>query len=158
MVPWAHRPIAPDSLEAQQVSLGYGGLTNWIDAVVLFFLNHLTSEQFIILGGLFTIFPHFVEIVFYYNFVRGVQWFVKIFTDPFTDILDFYHHWYINPKWFLDLREQRQVQYNLDIFSKRIQEWNLRLNLRRMHYMPNAKGEILGPDAYKKDGKAKKVD
>jgi hypothetical protein len=94
----------------------------WVNEIILFFLNYVTSEQFVTICALMTIFPHFLEIVFYYSPVRGVQWVIKIVTDPFTDVLDFYTHVVIHPKWFLDFRKQGKVVYKLDIFTKEIVE------------------------------------
>lgn len=74
---------------------------------------YMSNEQFCTLTGLMTITPHFLEIVHYYGPIRGVQWILKIFTDPFTDIPDFYKHSVIHPKHFLDLRQQRHVKYSL---------------------------------------------
>ena len=68
----------------------------------------------LILIALFTIVPHFVEILHQYGFLRGMSWLIKILTDPFTDLLDFYTHWVIHPKRFLDLKDHKAT-YRLDI-------------------------------------------
>jgi hypothetical protein len=68
---------------------------------------------------MFTIIPHFVEIVYQYGILRGISWALKILTDPFTDLLDFYTHMVIHPKWFLDLKDQR-ASYRLDIKTKKV--------------------------------------
>ena len=44
---------------------------------------------------------------------------MKILTDPFTDLLDFYTHIVIHPKYFLDLKDQRAT-YRLDIETKKV--------------------------------------
>jgi hypothetical protein len=79
----------------------------------------LTLEQYVLAIALFTVVPHFVEICYQYGWLRGVSWALKILTDPFTDLLDFYTHVVIHPKWFLDLKEQRAT-YQLDITTKKV--------------------------------------
>jgi hypothetical protein len=74
----------------------------------------LSLDQYIGLVCLFTIVPHFVEILHQYGFLRGLSWMLKIFTDPFTDLLDFYPNWIIHPKWFLNLKDHNAI-YKLDI-------------------------------------------
>jgi hypothetical protein len=51
--------------------------------------------------------------------LRGVEWMVKILTDPFTDIVDFYSHWKIDPKYFLDFKDSKAT-YKLDLKTKKI--------------------------------------
>jgi len=68
---------------------------------------------------MFTVIPHFVEIVYQYGVLRGLSWALKILTDPFTDLLDFYPHIVIHPKYFLDLKDQRAT-YRLDIETKKV--------------------------------------
>jgi hypothetical protein len=51
--------------------------------------------------------------------MRGLSWAVKIVTDPFTDLLDFYTHVIIHPRWFLDFKDQRAT-YRLDIKTKKV--------------------------------------
>eukprot|EP00808_Paulinella_micropora_P010468 g5035.t1 len=82
--------------------------------------GYVTSEQYCTMAGIMTVMPHFLEIVHYYGLMRGIQWIVKILTDPFTDLPDFYHHCIIHPGHFLDLRQQRAVKYSLDIYTKSI--------------------------------------
>lgn len=48
--------------------------------------------------------PHFLEICHQFGVIRGIDWVLKIFTDPFTDIPDFQEAAFIDPKNFLDLR------------------------------------------------------
>ena len=74
----------------------------------------LSLDQYVGLVALFTIVPHFVEILHQYGFLRGMSWLIKILTDPFTDLLDFYTHWVIHPKRFLDLKDHKAT-YRLDI-------------------------------------------
>ena len=90
--------------------------------MIFWIVNNLTCEQFVTTAAIMTILPHFLEIVFFYGLIRGIQWFVKILTDPFTDLVDFYHHWLIHPKHWLDLRKQGNVTYKLDIYTKKIKE------------------------------------
>lgn len=47
------------------------------------------------------------------------SWALKILTDPFTDLLDFYTHMFIHPRWFLDLKDQRAL-YRLNIKTKEV--------------------------------------
>jgi glutamate-1-semialdehyde aminotransferase len=54
---------------------------------------------------LLTVIPHFCEIWHKFGLRRGVHWAIKIVTDPFTDILDFYSYAFIEPKWFIDWRK-----------------------------------------------------
>ncbi|CAD7929013.1 unnamed protein product [Amoebophrya sp. A25] len=84
------------------------------------FVN-LTDEQFVVISGLFTIVPHFADIVHEFGWVRGWEWFLKILTDPFTDLLDFYQHWIIHPREFLDLKKQFGV-YELDYETKAVKD------------------------------------
>lgn len=79
----------------------------------------LSLDQYVSTIAMFTIVPHFVEIVYQYGILRGISWALKIFTDPFTDLLDFYTHIVIHPKWFLDLKDQR-ARYRLDIETKKV--------------------------------------
>lgn len=79
----------------------------------------LSMEQYISLVALFTVVPHFVEITHQYGLLRGISWFLKILTDPFTDIFDFYHHAFIHPKWFLVLKNHSAV-YKLDLNTKKV--------------------------------------
>ena len=51
--------------------------------------------------------------------MRGLSWALKIVTDPFTDLLDFYTHIIIHPRWFLDFKDHRAT-YRLDICSKKV--------------------------------------
>lgn len=79
----------------------------------------LSLEQYVCAIAMFTVVPHFVEIIYQYGYLRGLSWAVKIVTDPFTDLLDFYTHVIINPKWFLDTKELRAV-YRLNIKTKEV--------------------------------------
>ena len=79
----------------------------------------LTLEQYVCAIGLFTVLPHFVDITYEFGYLRGLSWAIKIVTDPFTDLLDFYKYIIINPKWFLKLKDQRAV-YRLDIKTKEV--------------------------------------
>ncbi len=77
----------------------------------------LTVDQYAGLVALFTIVPHFVEICYEFSVLRGISWALKILTDPFTDLLDFYTHAMIHPKWFGDLKDQKGT-YKLDLKTK----------------------------------------
>lgn len=68
---------------------------------------------------MFTVIPHFVEIVYQYGALRGLSWTLKILTDPCTDLLDFYTHIVIHPKFFLDFKDQR-ASYRLDMKTKKV--------------------------------------
>lgn len=81
----------------------------------------LSLDEYVSMIAMFTIIPHFVEIIYQYGFLRGVSWAIKILTDPFTDLLDFYTHVIIHPKHFLDLKEQRAT-YRLDINTKKVEK------------------------------------
>ena len=83
------------------------------------FIPNLNTEQYVVLVCLFTVVPHYVEITYQYGFLRGLSWALKILTDPFTDLLDFYTHIFIHPKHFLDLKNQKAI-YSLDINTKAI--------------------------------------
>ena len=81
----------------------------------------LSIEQYVSVIALFTVVPHFVEITYQFGWLRGFSWAIKILTDPFTDLLDFYTHALIHPKWFLDFKEQTAI-YHLDIKTKKIEK------------------------------------
>ena len=70
---------------------------NFIDYLAYFSYNDLA-----LYSALLTIIPHCAEICHKFGFLRGSQWIVKIITDPFTDILDFYPYIIINPKYLID--------------------------------------------------------
>jgi len=79
----------------------------------------LSIDQYASLVALFTVMPHYVEISYQFGYARGISWLLKILTDPFTDLLDFYTHAMIHPKWFLDLKEQK-ARYKLDLETKKV--------------------------------------
>jgi glutamate-1-semialdehyde aminotransferase len=85
----------------------------------LVLLQELQTPQYMSLVATLTILPHMVEIVHQWGWMRAISWIVKILTDPFTDLLDFYEYWIIHPKWFLDFKERKAV-YKLDLASKKI--------------------------------------
>ena len=64
---------------------------------------HITDNAYVGICGMFTVVPHFAEITHKYGLVRGIHWALKILTDPFTDVLDFYKFAFIHPSHFLDL-------------------------------------------------------
>jgi len=93
----------------------YNLATHYISSTFL----ELSLDQYVSVIALFTVVPHFVEIVYQYGWLRGLSWAIKIFTDPFTDLLDFYPYVIIHPKYFLDFKEQRAT-YRLDINTKKV--------------------------------------
>lgn len=82
-------------------------------------LFRLSLDQYALLIAFFTVVPHFVEIVHQYGFLRGISWAIKILTDPFTDLLDFYTHMFISPGWFLDTKDHRAT-YRLDTHTHKV--------------------------------------
>lgn len=92
----------------------YDFLTVYIDPKYYNF----SLDQWVSIVAMFTIVPHFVEISFESGLLRGISWALKILTDPFTDLIDFYAHAFIHPKWFLDFKDQRAT-YVLDIQTKK---------------------------------------
>lgn len=79
----------------------------------------LSLDQYVLAIALFTVVPHFVEICYQYGYLRGLSWALKILTDPFTDLIDFYPYVFIHPKWFLDFKEHRAT-YKLDMGTKKV--------------------------------------
>jgi len=79
----------------------------------------LSIDQYASTIALFTVVPHFIDICYQYGFLRGLSWALKILTDPFTDLFDFYTHVIIHPIWFLDFKDQRAT-YRLDINTKKV--------------------------------------
>lgn len=57
----------------------------------------------------FTIIPHFCEIVNKYGILRGLEWYIKIVTDPFTDLIDFYKYMIIPLKEFSDFKSIDEI-------------------------------------------------
>lgn len=82
-------------------------------------LPTFSLDQYVLVVCLFTIIPHYVEITYQFGYLRGISWMLKILTDPFTDLLDFYKYCIIHPKWFLNLKDQRAT-YELDIATKKV--------------------------------------
>ena len=79
----------------------------------------LDFEQYVCIVALFTVVPHCVEITYQYGFIRGFSWLLKIFTDPITDLIDFWRFAVIHPKWFLDLKDPK-AQYKLNLCTKTV--------------------------------------
>ena len=69
----------------------------------LSFIALYTNNDIALYSAILTILPHFTEICYKFGFLRGIQWIIKIITDPFTDILDFYPYIIIKPKYFVDI-------------------------------------------------------
>ena len=67
--------------------------------------SDLTNDTIALYFMMLTIIPHFAEICHKYGFVRGCHWIIKIITDPYTDILDFYSYAFIHPKYVMDIRK-----------------------------------------------------
>jgi len=76
-------------------------------------------DQYVSIVALFTVAPHAVQITYEYGFIRGMSWLLKILTDPFTDLLDFWQYAVISPKWFLDLKDHKAI-YQLDLYTKKV--------------------------------------
>ena len=81
------------------------------------YLNTISNDAYVVSCGLMTTFPHYVEITHKYGAIRGVDWLIKILTDPFTDVPDFYKYAVVHPKHFLDVRS-RTVKYDFNIEKK----------------------------------------
>lgn len=62
----------------------------------------LSVKDFVVLSCVLAFFPHFLEICLQFGMIRGFDWVLKIFTDPFTDVPDFYESAFIDPKHFWD--------------------------------------------------------
>jgi len=84
-------------------------------------IPNLRVDQYVGLVALFTVVPHYVEITYQFGVLRGISWGIKIITDPFTDILDFYRYCIIHPKYFLALKDQRAI-YRLDLKTKTVKK------------------------------------
>ena len=82
-------------------------------------ISELSLEQYVSLVAMFTVVPHWVEITYQYGFLRGLSWALKILTDPFTDLIDFWRYCVIHPKWFLCIKDQKGV-YQLNINTKEV--------------------------------------
>lgn len=81
----------------------------------------LNTDQYITLVAFMTILVHFLEIVHQYGWLRGISWQLKIWTDPVTDLIDFYEYAAINPKWFFAFKDQNAI-YKLDPKTKVVRE------------------------------------
>lgn len=81
------------------------------------YLNTISDDAYVVTCGLMTTLPHYVEITHKYGALRGLDWLIKILTDPFTDVPDFYKYAIIHPKHFLDLRSRTQ-KYDFNIEKK----------------------------------------
>lgn len=66
------------------------------------FVEEISYEDIALKSAFMTIIPHFMEICHKYGILRGIQWIIKIITDPVTDIMDFYQFAVIEPKYFVD--------------------------------------------------------
>ncbi len=64
--------------------------------------NYVSKDQLCFCSALLTIMPHFSEICHRFGWLRGFQWVIKILTDPFTDLIDFYPYIMIHPREFVD--------------------------------------------------------
>ncbi len=81
----------------------------------------LNTEQYVILVASMTILVHFLEIVHQYGLLRGISWQLKIWTDPITDLMDFYQYAVIKPKWFFAFKDQNAI-YELDPKTKAVRK------------------------------------
>ena len=66
--------------------------------------NIISYSDYLFLNIILCVFPHYLEITHKYGVIKGINWIIKIITDPFTDLLDFYKYMIINPKQFLDIK------------------------------------------------------
>ena len=66
--------------------------------------NIISYSDYLFLNIILCVFPHYLEITHKYGIIKGINWIIKIITDPFTDLLDFYKYSIINPKHFLDIK------------------------------------------------------
>lgn len=60
------------------------------------------------------LFPPFLQ-----GYLRGLEWIIKILTDPLTDLVDFYDYWIIDLKYFLLFKDPKAT-YKLDLATKKI--------------------------------------
>jgi len=77
--------------------IGFNGLIYYDD-------NIITYTEYLFMNIIICVLPHFIEIIHKYGVVIATDWIIKIITDPFTDILDFYKYLIIHPKYFLDIK------------------------------------------------------
>ena len=66
-------------------------------------MDMLSLTDFVKASCYFAFLPHFLEICHQFGFIRGLDWVLKIWTDPLTDVPDFKDSIFINPKHFLDV-------------------------------------------------------
>lgn len=66
--------------------------------------NIISYNDYLFLNIILCVLPHYLEITHKYGIINGINWIIKIVTDPFTDLLDFYKYMIINPKHFLDTK------------------------------------------------------
>ena len=64
----------------------------------------LSYNEYLFMNLILCILPHYLEIIHKYGFVKACDWIIKIITDPFTDLIDFYTHIIIHPKHFIDIK------------------------------------------------------
>lgn len=67
--------------------------------------NIISYSDYLFLNIILCVFPHYLEITHKHGIIKGINWIIKIITDPFTDLIDFYKYFVINPKHFLDIKE-----------------------------------------------------
>ena len=63
-----------------------------------------TYNDYLFMNIILCILPHYLEIFHKYGFVNAMNWIIKIITDPFTDILDFYKYSFISLSHFSDIK------------------------------------------------------
>jgi glutamate-1-semialdehyde 2,1-aminomutase len=113
------------SKKAAAAGLFLAGLAYYYRATLMTFVAQynigldLSVEQYVSGITLLTIIPHFVEIFYQFGMLRALEWMIKIITDPFTDVIDFYSYWIIHPRCFLDLKDQKAI-YQLDPTTKKV--------------------------------------
>jgi len=67
-----------------------------------YWISLLSLTDFVKASCALAFLPHFLEICHEFGFIRGFDWVLKIWTDPLTDVPDFYESAFISPKHFLD--------------------------------------------------------
>ena len=67
--------------------------------------NIISYSDYLFLNIILCVLPHYIDILHKYGIIKGINWIIKITTDPFTDLLDFYKYAFIHPKYFLDIKE-----------------------------------------------------
>lgn len=75
------------------------------NSLIYFDRNIVSYNDYLFLNIILCVFPHYLEITHKYGIIKAINWIIKIITDPFTDLIDFYKYSVINPKLFLDTKD-----------------------------------------------------